>query len=215
MGRRRSDNAQSVVRRRKLYKLPNGEQVEIRSLGLNDYVMAREESLAQHKRQRLATWTKNADLLTDVSPADRTAMLRDAFERAELLSIEDLPDKQMKLPVRLKNGRFARDAAGELITKLQDVEYTAWWMAETPEGQLFMTWLSIRRSKPEFTIEDADDIFRDHLQELERIADEVGEISGPNLGNSPEPGAEPPAETMTETAEEKRKRRKTRRRTGR
>jgi hypothetical protein len=215
---RRRDHAETTVRRGKLYPLPNGEQVEIKSLGLNDYVQAREEALAQFKRQRIATWTRNADLLANVSEADRRALLRDAFERAEVLTVEDLPAKTMTLPFRTgKNGKFARDAAGGLITRQQAVEYTAWWMSETPEGRLYMTWLSVRRSKPDFTIEDADEIFRDHMEALEKIADDIGEISGPNLGNSSEPPDPAPAAevTATETPEEKRKRRRQRRQTGR
>lgn len=215
MARRRGDNAETTVRRKRLYPLPNGEKVEIGSLGLADYVQAREEALAQYKRQRLATWTRNADLFENVSDEDRRAMLRDAFERAEGLTVEDLPEKDMVLPVRKDNGRFARDKTGQLIAKRQRVEYTAWWMSETPEGRLFMTWLSIRRSKPDFTIEDADEIFRDHLEELERIADEVGEISSPKLGNSSAP-PEPEAPVATLTARQRRKRAKDlRRRTGR
>lgn len=213
MGRRRTDNADSTVRRRKLYPLPNGEKVEIQSLGLSDYVAAREEALAQYKRNRIKTWTANVDLLPK---ADRQAAMTAAFQRAEETTIEDLPEKEMELPVRGKGGGFVRDRDGEMLTKKSRVEYTAWWMSDTPEGRLFMTWLSIKRSKPDFTIEDADEIFREHMGELESIADEVGEISGPQLGNSPEPGAEPPATAETETAAEKRESRKRRRRrTGR
>lgn len=217
MARRRTDNADSTVRRRRVYPLPNGEKVEIRSLGLNDYVMAREEALAGFKRQRIATWTKNLDLMQNVPAEQRHQLVQSAFERAEEITIEDLPQKQMHLPVRGKGGKFQRDGEGKLLTKVQTVEYAAWWMSETPEGRLFMTWLSIRRSKPDFTLEDADEIFREHMDELEAIADEVGEISGPQLGNSPAPEAEPTAEkTATETPEQKRQRRKNRRRrTGR
>ena len=202
---RRSDNAQATVRRGKLYTLPNGKEVEIKSLGLTDYVQAREEALAQWKRERIKTWTANADLMPD---DDRPGMLRDAFERAELLTIEDLPAKRMKMPVRNKDtGKLKRDKRGEAIIQIQRVEYSAWWMSETPEGRLCMTWLSIRRSDPDFTIEDADEIFKEAQDELERIADDIGEISGGDLGNSPKP-----PETEPEATETKRQRRKRRRR---
>lgn len=214
---RRSDNADSTVRRRKLYPLPNGEKVEIQSLGLSDYVAAREEALAQYKRQRIATWTRNLDLMQAMDPEQRQQLLTAAFERAEEITVENLPEKKMRLPVRAPGGKFRRDKAGQIVTAIQRVEFTAWWMSETPEGRLFMTWLSIKRSKPDFTLEDADEIFREHLEELEQIADQVGEISGPQLGNSQEPEAEPPAETEPmETARQRRKRRKKmRRQTGR
>ena len=104
---------------------------------------------------------------------------------------------------------------GGLVTKKQTVDYTAWWMSETPEGRLFMTWLSIRRSDPTFTLEDADDIFREHMEELEMIADEVGEISSPELGNSAAPPSlDGPTGAKPETARQRRKRRKRRRQTG-
>jgi len=207
---RRTDNAESTVRRRKTYPLPNGEHVEIQSLGLQDYVQAREEALSQYKRQRIKTWTKNLDLMEQLDQQQRDRMLQSAFERAEEITLENLPTQKMRLPVRVQGGKFRRDKTGAVVTQIQEVEYTAWWMSETPEGRLFMTWLSIRRSKPDFTIDDADEIFREHVEELEQIADEVGEISGPQLGNSPAP-----AETETtpaETPTEKQKRRKRRRR---
>lgn len=210
----RPDYAETTVRRRKLYPLPNGKQVEIRALGLNDYVQAREEALAQFKRQRLQTWTRNVDLLPDDAGETKQQLLRDAFERAEQITIDSLPTKQMQLPVRLPSGQFRRDGRGQVVTELQTVDYTAWWMSDTPEGRLFMTWLSIRRSDPAFTMQDADEIFRDHFAELERIADEVGEISGGSLGNSsspsPETGNSEQATPMT-----RRQQRKARRRIGR
>ena len=215
MGRRRRDNAESAVKRKKLYPLPNGEKVEIGALGLKDYVQAREEALTQYRRTRIQAWTKNLDLLDDLTVAERQGIVQDAFARAE---VEDLPVKSMKLPIRGKGGRFLikDEQTGELLTKTQEVEYTAWWMSDTPEGRLFMTWLSIRRAKPDFTLEQADEIFRNHVEELESIADAVGDISGPKLGNSSEStdAAEPSREK--ETPEEKRARRRRRkRRTGR
>jgi hypothetical protein len=205
--------AEATVRRKKLYTLPNGRRVEIQSLGLSDYVQAREEALGQYKRARLQTWTKNIDLLGNLPESERRQLLQEAFERAENLAVEDLPEKTMRLPTRNAQGKFVRDQHGELLLQKQAVEYTAWWMSETPEGRLYMTWLSIHRADPTFTMDDADAVFRDHVDQLEKIADEVGEISGAQLGNSsapPETAGQP-----TETAQTRRERRKARRRIGR
>ena len=201
----KKDHAKNTVQRRKLYPLPNGKQVEIRALGLRDYIQAREEALAQYKRERLKTYTANADLL---DAKDRKQLLSDAFERVEILTLEDLPNKKMKMPVRSKSGKIKRDADGEIETKIQAVEYTAWWMSDTPEGRLFMTWLSIHKSDETFTLADADEIFQNAQEELENIADDVGELSGPQLGNSPSS----PEDPATEKREARRRRR---RRTGR
>lgn len=207
-----TDLAATTVRKRSVHTLPSGKQVEIRALGLNDYVQARGEALKRYKRQRIETYTENVDLL----PEDqRAGFIREAFERAEQFGQEELPSKEMTLPIRLPTGKFRRDKRGGLVTKKQTVDYTAWWMSETPEGRLFMTWLSIRRSDPTFTLEDADDIFREHMEELEMIADEVGEISSPELGNSAAPPSlDGPTGAKPETARQRRKRRRRRRQTG-
>jgi hypothetical protein len=204
MARSDNDHAKNTVQRRKLYPLPNGKQVEIRALGLRDYIQAREECLAQYKRERLKTYTANVDLL---DPEDRKRLLGEAFERVELITLEDLPARKMALPTRSKAGKIRRDADGEMVTKITAVEYTAWWMSETPEGRLFMTWLSIHKSDPDFTLEDADEIFRDAQEELEKIADDVGDLSGPQLGNSPGPSTDPTPATAKREARKRRRRR--------
>lgn len=208
-----TDNLDKTVRRKAKHTLPNGKEVEIHGLGLTDYVQAREQALKEFKRLRIETYTSNIDLLDLMDAEERKGMIRDAFERAELLTYDNLPAKEMLLPLRYRDGKFRRDKkTGELLTKTQRVEYTAWWMSETPEGRLFMTWLSIRRGDPDFTLADADEIFREHMEELESIADEVGEISQADLGNS----STPPEEDLPVAGETKRqaKKRRRRRRTG-
>jgi len=205
-----SDHLESTTRRRAVHKLKNGKSVEIHSLGLADYTAARDEALRRYKRQRLETYTGNADLVDD--PEIRRELMRDAFEKIEQISCEDLPSREMEMPVRDRQGQFVRDRHGNIQTKIEPVEYAAWWMSKTPEGQLFMTWLSMKRGDPSLTLDDADEVFRDAMEDLETIVDRVGEISEPTLaGNSPTSDAGP-----TTTAEVKRKeRRKRRRRTGR
>lgn len=202
-----SDRMEATVRRRATHRLPNGRTIEIHALGLADYVAARDRALQQFKRAKIETWTGNADLL----PADqRERWIRDAFERAEALTIDDLPVKRMQMPLRRSDGRIIKDAkTGEPILREKEVEYAAWWMSETADGRLFMTWLSIRRGDPSFTLDDADRLFVDAMDELETAANLVGDVSTPTLGNS-----EPPADVPM-TPGERRALRRERKRTGR
>jgi len=86
-------------------------------------------------------------------------------------------------------------------------------MSETPEGRLFMTWLSMRRGDPELKLEDAEQLFNDAMNELETVADQVGEISTPQLGKSSAPAATG-AQTETDPTEKRRARKRRRRQTG-
>lgn len=200
-----SDRMEATVRRRATHRLPNGRTIEIHALGLADYVAARDRALQQFKRQKIQTWTENVDLL----PADqRERWIREAFERAEALTIDDLPPRRMKMPIRRSDGKIVKDANGEPVLRETEVEYAAWWMSETADGRLYMTWLSIRRGDPSFTLDDADGLFIDAMDELETAANLVGDISTPTLGNS-EPPAEPPM-----TPGERRAQRRARRQIG-
>ena len=201
-----SDRMESTVRRRATHRLPSGRTIEIHALGLGDFVAARDRALQQFKRQKIQTWTENVDLL----PVDKKERwIREAFERAEALSFDDLPQKRMKIPVRRSDGKIVKDKNGDPLLRETEVEYTAWWMAETVDGRLYMTWLSIHRGDPAFTLDDADALFIDAMDELETTANLVGDISSPTLGNSEAP-ADPPM-----TPGERRAQRRARRQIGR
>lgn len=197
---------EATVRRRATHTLPNGQRIEIHALGLSDYVAARDRALQQFKRAKIQTWTENADLLP---PDQRQTWIRDAFERAEALTIDDLPARTMKLPVRNSAGKIVKDKNGDPLLRETEVEYTVWWMSETADGRLYMTWLSIRRGDPSFTLDQADALFIDAMDSLETAAELVGDVSAPTLGNS-EPPAQPPM-----TPGERRAQRRARRQIGR
>lgn len=200
-----NDRMEATVRRRATHRLPNGQTIEIHALGLSDYVAARDRALQQFKRAKIQTWTENVDLLP---AAQRETWIREAFERAEALTGDDLPMKRMQMPVRRNDGRIVKDGNGEPVLREREVEYAAWWMSETAEGRLYMTWLSIKRGNPAFTLDDADRLFIDAMDDLETAANLVGDISSPTLGNS-----EPPAAPEM-TPGERRAQRRARRRTG-
>lgn len=211
------DHLETTTRRTQSFKLGNGQLVQIHSLGVHDYVAAREECLRQYRRSQIKTWTENADLLADVDPELKINLIRDAMDRAAKITLEDLPTKTIAIPL-MNNGSPIRDPKTKQIkTKQQQVEYAAWWMSETPEGKLFMTWRSMRYSNPEMTIDDAEQIFSEAINELDTVADEVGELSTPKLGKSSAPAATGATATETEQAEaeSKRKARRRRRPTGR
>jgi len=198
-----ADRAEATVRRRTVHKLPGGRTVEICALGLGDFIAARERALQQYKRTKIETWTANADLLPD---DQRTQWIREAFERAEALTVDDLPRRKMKLPARRADGAIIRDGRGEPVLRDAEVEYAAWWMSETAEGRLFMTYLSIRRGDPSFTLDAADELFINAMDELETTANLVGELSTPSLGNSSAPAE--PSRTPGQRRAERRRRRK-------
>lgn len=199
------DNLQTAVRRIATHKLSTGKTVELYALSLSDYVAAREESLRRYRRERLEAWTQNYDLLDALGEDEKQKLLRDAFDRAERLTLVDLPKMSMRLPMRQKNGMVQRDKAGNIVTQVQKVEYAAWWMSETVEGRLFMTWLSMKHGDSSMTLEDAEQIYTDAMHELETVADMVGDISTPELGNLQPPTGR---EAMT-GAKQRRKRRRT------
>jgi len=208
-----NDHLESTTRRISSHTLSSGQKITLHGLGLQDYVAAREECLRQYRRSQISTWTSNVDLLGELSDQDRQALLRDAIERASAVTLEDLPKKIIDLPV-MKNGQPVRDkTTGRITTQRREVEYTAWWMSETPEGRLFMTWLSMRRGDPELKLEDAEQLFNDAMNELETVADQVGEISTPQLGKSSAPAATG-AQTETDPTEKRRARKRRRRQTG-
>lgn len=159
----------AVVTRQQVFDLPDGRQVELGSLLLQDFLQLKRRALEVYKRQMLKTWSDNADLL----PAEsRTEMLREAFERAEQLTYEDLPRR------RIRSGA--------------EVDWPTWWAAEEQEGMLHSVWLSMRRCPGQegVTLDDADQLFRKVLEQvgeaagqrvLDEAADVVGDLSSSHL----------------------------------
>jgi len=171
----------TVVNRRHVMQVGD-KRVEIEALTLQDWVQAEEEALNAYRRSMISTWTKNADLLPEEI---REAKTLEAFDKAQGISLEDLPDQQMEMPtVDPRTGKPIKGRRGRPVTGMQPVPYTAWWMSKTVAGMRYSVYLSRKRADPTFRIEDADEWFQqmkeDHLEEL---ANKVGELSEPQVGN--------------------------------
>jgi hypothetical protein len=150
--------------------MSSGKELVLCALGLRDWVAAQDKALADYKRRQIKTWTENADLLPE---ENRTELIHSAFERAEKLTAESLPEKQVKDP----DG------------KIESVDYSSWWMADTIDGKIFAIWLSMRKSPGQETLllNDIDAMFSTEMIELHKVANIVGELSIPKLGNSEAP----------------------------
>lgn len=163
-------NLSAIVQRRRLVTLPDNTEVEVRALDLCDWAMLEDEAVNVHKRQLLETYTKNADLLPDDMRKD---VLLAAFKRAEDVRADNLPSVMVKVNI---------EGAG-----IQEVPmgYAHYWLRNTMRGRLFAAWLSIRKSKPAWTLNEAAEFFAEKGGDkvLDQVADAVGEVSAPTLGN--------------------------------
>lgn len=178
------DSLSAVSRNRKVIKI--GERsIEISALTLGDIIQCRTQSLDQYRRDMIRAWTSNADLM----PEDmRSAWVREAFEKAQQIEIQDLPTKSLKLPKRDAAGKLVKDSTGAVVMEVQPVEYAIWWATETYEGKLYSAWLSIRRGKGQeaMTLEQVDRMFSEPTDEalsLADVADAVGDLTQSKLGN--------------------------------
>lgn len=201
--------AEAVVKRRKVETLPDGRQVEIEMLGFKDYEIIAEQACARYKRSIVQTYTENMDLV----PADLKAdMLKTAFERAEKITKDTLPMQEAWMPKEDADGKYVINTGpryynedsgqwtetGDPVLEKRKMDYTAWWMSFTLAGKAFTTWQSVRKcnGQERFTLDEIESLFLGKPEELEKLAQSIGELSRPRLGNE-EPAA---AEAGTATA---------------
>lgn len=198
------DGLQAATKRTVTVPMSTGETVTISTLTVQDFATAREQALQEFKRDRIKTWTNNLDLMPE---SDRSQWMRDAFERAESLTYDDLPKREMLVPQYGRDGKLQR-RDGKPVMKLQRVEYALWWMSETFNGKLFMTWLAIKKTpgQEQFTLDDADALFMDALNDLESVAQTVGDISKVQLAGKSE--ASGPAKGPKKSKKRNKRRRK-------
>jgi hypothetical protein len=184
------------VRRQRTVKLPDGTSIELGALTIGDFAQIREQACTEYKRNLIQTWTKNADLLP---PDQRMPAIERAFARAEELTPEDLPPRKVWLPkrendgsaVRHKGDRFFHQGAkvwiekGGPVLEEQEVDYVTWWMSQTATGRLHASWLSMRHcpGQESMTYDQACDLLSKQSQTLASVADEIGDLSRPTLGN--------------------------------
>jgi hypothetical protein len=202
-----NDAMESVARRVVSHPLKSAKKnITISSLGLNDFASAREQALKEYKREKITTWTENEDLI----PADkRDAWIREAFDRAELLTYTDLPQKVMQIPDYIAPGK-PRMKDGKVVLKDTKVEYAMWWMSETPNGRVYMTWLSMKKSPDQqhMSFDDADKLFIEAMDDLEEVAQAIGDISNPRLAKNPPAPQEQEGQKKKERIRKRRRRKR-------
>lgn len=169
-----------------LHQMPDGSSVELSRLRLRDFEQIKQECLRQYRRSMIDTWTSNADLL----PEDKQEQLIiEAVQRAEAVRLEDLPKQRTELPQYEDDGKYKRDADGNVLTHIVEAPYEIWWLSSTPEGMLQAAWLSMRQcpGQENMTIDDVDKIFMDNQDQLGQVAQTVGDISESKLAKKDDP----------------------------
>lgn len=191
-----------VARRVATFKTPNGKEVVLCSLVLGDFASACEQALQEYRRDKIKAWTANADLMPE---SERTRWIREAFEKAEKITVEDLPKKAIEVADLDKDGNFQHDEDGEIKTKMKKGHhYVEWWMSQTVSGKLYSVWLSMRRApgQEKVTLEEADELFTAGLESganaLEEAAQLVGDLSRSELAKN----SQTPQEAGTENTKE-------------
>jgi len=184
------DSMRAATKRVAVFKTKDGKEIVFHSLTFSDYASASEQALAEYRRERIKAWTDNADLMPEAS---REAWIREAFETAQKLTVNDLPKKKVERELTFSNGKPIEED-GEPVEKEIEVEYTIWWMSKTVKGMMHMAWLSLRKdpSQQDMTPNDVDVLFRENTEDLEGAANIVGDLSNPTLVGNQEP---PPEKT--------------------
>jgi hypothetical protein len=179
-------SAQVSAQRMGVYPLPDGTELVLCSFNYGDWQHVKREALASYKRARIKTWTDNVDLM----PEDmRQEAIREAFRRAENITVDTLPTKQVKVP----------DESGEL--QQDEMDYVSWWLSETDDGKFFALWLSARHApgQEQITRDEIVNKLHAHPLDLEMAAQEVGKMSQSELAknsSSPETGPQPTREQV-------------------
>lgn len=208
-----SDGLDVVARRIVTHRLSDGKTIALSQLRIKDYVSAREQALKEYKQRYLATISDNLQLLPEET---RHQTLIDEMQRMAKLGFDDLPAKTIRIP-RQKDGKTLYDENKRPLMLELPVEYSLWWMSDTPEGKLHMIWLSMRavEGQERTTMEEVESLFtfadddgqRDEM--IEELAQVVGSISETRLAKNGE--APPNAGTEEQRLKERRARRRKRR----
>jgi hypothetical protein len=156
-----------------------GKTLEVRPLTLKDYGTLELCALKDHKKKRVESY---AQVLEHISPEDRKSFLNKLAEDNAKIDESDLPPKIMMID---KDGNVTIDETE--CVKRQKVPFVQWWMSFTHEGRLTAVWLSVRKAQPDLSKEDVERLVMDDPSALEELANVVGDVSAPKLGNSPEP----------------------------
>lgn len=172
------------------------KQYTFSRLTLRDWGELEAAALESYRRDYLRTRIANADLLSD---GDQAAYKARVLQEALALTKDDLPKKTARIMAMDEAGKPLRDEQGELRFVTRLVEYQIWWFHECVDGRLHAIWLSLRKHHPDLTLEQLDAAIIDEFLKAgvsaDNLADLVGEISGPSVGNSQAPQTAAPIMT--------------------
>ena len=164
-----------------------GKTVRFAQLEVSDFVEIQEQALKVYKRRFIETYTDNISLVPEHL---RDNIVLKAFEEARQIDVADLPSRTMQLPLYKSNGkgRVLVTRNGQPVLQNREVDYAMHWMSDTPEGKLYVAWLSLKKvaGQESMTISDADEMFIDAQDDLEAAAQMVGDMSGPHIGTEEE-----------------------------
>lgn len=200
----------AAFKQQQTFKLKSGTTLVLSQLGMQDFVTLRQMALKDYRREKITAVTDNIEFIPE---DNRDAAIQDVIRRAEEVTTSNLPKQEINWPLRDEKGRLLINDDGITPrTREVTVPYEIWWLSETPEGKLHAAWLSIRavQGQEKTTIDEVDELFRDAMDELEQVANVVGEMSGPKIGD---PRSKKQERRLAR--ERRRKRREKKRRTGR
>jgi len=156
---------------------------EFRPLTLKDFGFLQRQALEDFKKQRIETYTKNLSLFPE---AERMTILRAVVEETSRMCESDLPPQKMMMD---KEGAVTLDK--DKAEKTDVIEYAYHWMSFTYQGRLHAIWLSLHKAHPELTLDEVETLILDSNESVENLANVVGDLSSPSLGNGE---AAPPTE---------------------
>lgn len=161
-----------------------GKSFEFRPLSLKDWGAIERQAKQQYRRELIELYSKNLDLMPEHM---RDEAIQKAFDRAEAIDVDDLPEKSISMPEIDPKTRKPVRKDGKFVLTTKKVPYAIWWGSESFEGKMFAIWLSMRRARPDMTLDDVDQLLSSEsgeaMQTLERLAGVVGNISQPSVGN--------------------------------
>ena len=197
-----------VVRRRQVVEFKD-RKFELAALTLRDLNEVRQQALDAYRREYVRGYEVAYETAAE---EDRKQHLDAARSRAAQMTVEELPDKMIRLPKRAKDGKVVLDDGGNPVIEQRLAEYGFWWGSETIEGKIFSTWLSMRACEGQegMTLGEVDILFTQDLENyLDEAADAVVELS--NSTQAPDPNRE---SRRAEVREARRRKREERRRRG-
>ncbi len=136
--------------------LQDGTHVELFALLLTDLAFIQDEAAHARRRELIATYVRNVDLLPPImTPEQKLELIKDAFSRAEEIRSDTIGI-----------------AGGDQ------------WSDRTMQGVLTQIWLSLRPGLPGLTYDQTAELWSQRSrEEIQAAAATVQDITRPTLGN--------------------------------